>query len=204
MVFAERAFEEAETRFQGQCRPFRDAVKVVLGGQVEDGEIDVLDHALHDVLARIARTLEFGIGRADRFRVPRHVAEPLDLFEVEIDAEEAGQRVVAVTDVGVLAVARIFEQRVDVAQVGPCPAAARRGDRTAAAHLLRQVVVDDVVPVLVVEPVGRERRVEFVAESLQLVFVREEGFGRHLGQRVFVEPLFAGDECHGAACGQYE
>ena len=203
MVFAERAFEETETRFQGQSRPFRDTVEVVFGGQVADGEIDVLDHALHDVFSRIARTIEFSIGRADRFRIPRHVAEPLDLFEIEIGAEETGQRVVVVTDVKVLAVDRVFEQRVDIAQVGPCPAAARCGDRAAAAHLLRQVVVNDVVPVLVVEPVGREDRVEFVAESLQLVFVREKGFGRHLGQRVFVEPLFAGDERHGAACGQY-
>ena len=172
--------------------------------QKRDFRASAVDHALHDVFTRIARTLELRIGRADRFRVPWHVAEPLDLFEVEIGAEETGQRVVAVTDVEVLAVDRVFEQRVDVAQAGPCPAAARRGDRAAAAHLLRQVVVNDVVPVLVVEPVGREGRVEFVAESLQLVFVREEGFGRHLGQRVFVEPLFAGDERHGAACGQYQ
>lgn len=112
VVFAERAFEETETRFQGQSRPFRDTVEVVFGGQVADGEIDVLDHALHDVFSRIARTIELSIGRADRFRIPRHVAEPLDLFEIEIGAEETGQRVVVVTDVEVLAVDRVFEQRV--------------------------------------------------------------------------------------------
>ena len=169
-----------------------------------DGVIDVLDHALHDEFARVARALELGIGRTEGLGIPGHIAEAFHLLEVEVGAEEAGQGVVARPDLGVLAVDRIFEQRVDVAQAGPGPAAARCRDRAAAAHLLGQVAVDQVVPVLVVESVARERRIEFVAEGLQFVFVREEGLGRHLRQRVFVEPVLARRKRQGAARDQYQ
>ena len=76
----------------------------MFGRQVADGEIDVLDHALHDVFSRIARTIELSIGRADRFRIPRHVAEPLDLFEIEIGSEETGEALVLQAHVAILAV----------------------------------------------------------------------------------------------------
>ena len=203
VVLAERAFEEAEARLERQRRPFRHAVEIAFGRQIADGEVDVLDHALHDEFARVAGTLQLGVGRTEGLGIPGHVAEALHLLEIEVGAEETGHGVVAVADVGVLAVARVFEQGVELAQVGPRPAAARGGNRAAVAHFGGDFVLHDVVVAFVVKAVAGEDRVEGVAEGLQLVFVREEGLGRHLRQRIFVEPVLARRKRQGAAYGQY-
>ena len=203
VVLAERAFEEAEARLERQRRPFRHAVEIAFGRQIADGEVDVLDHALHDEFARVEGTLQLGVGRTEGLGIPGHVAEALHLLEIEVGAEETGHGVVAVADVGVLAVARVFEQGVELAQVGPRPAAARGGNRAAVAHFGGDFVLHDVVVAFVVKAVAGEDRVEGVAEGLQLVFVREEGLGRHLRQRIFVEPVFARRKRQGAAYGQY-
>jgi len=124
--------------------------------------------------ARVAGTLQLGVGRTEGLGIPGHVAEALHLLEIEVGAEETGHGVVAVADVGVLAVARVFEQGVELAQVGPRPAAARGGNRAAVAHFGGDFVLHDVVVAFVVKAVAGEDRVEGVAEGLQLVFVREE------------------------------
>ena len=196
VVFAVGSLEEAEPRFQRQCRPFVDAVGRHLLGQTAavDGEVDILDHLGHDQLPRIARLVEVGIRRSELCVVPGHVAETFHLVEIEGGAEEPGQGGIFEHSVLVFALVDIFQQGVYAAQVAPRPAAAGVGNGAFVAsvedigegHLNEQVVlliVGRLVQQVVVKGVGEEFQVAFRLEIVEL---------RHPIQRFFVQQGVAG------------
>ena len=94
MVFAVGAFEQADAGLVGQgdvpvdagaVDPVRRRVAVLAG------EVQVFEHALHDVFTAVARFVErhhvFGV---DRFVVPGYGTEGLDLLEILPCAPETG------------------------------------------------------------------------------------------------------------------
>ena len=125
MVFAVGAFEQADAGLVGQgdvpvdagaVDPVRRRVAVLAG------EVQVFEHALHDVFTAVARFVErhhvFGV---DRFVVPGYGTEGLDLLEILPCAPETGCAfVVVVGSFGEpLRLAHVHQEIVDVVDRRP-------------------------------------------------------------------------------------
>ena len=178
MVLAERAFKQQDTGFQGHGRPLGHLIGALGGREVRDGEIQVLDHLVHNELAAVAGTVEgFQILGTHGLVVPRDVAEAFDLGEIEVSAEEAGQGLVADAHLCIRAVVQVFQEGVDVPEGGPAPAAAAGGNRALAHPLVGHVVLGVVVVVGEVQVRGREQLIEADGIGLQLTLALEERVG---------------------------
>jgi hypothetical protein len=53
VILPESALEKEETGLEGHGGPLRDLVGALGGRQIGDGEVDVLDHLVHDVLTGV-------------------------------------------------------------------------------------------------------------------------------------------------------
>ena len=113
VIFPERPFKQAEAGLQGQGGPLGDAVIRMRGRKVIDGEVDILDHPLHHVVAAVTGFVKVGVVGAQGMVVPGHVAEFLDFLEVEIGAEESHQGNILIADFLILAVAGILDEGID-------------------------------------------------------------------------------------------
>ena len=203
VVFPERSFKQAEAGLQGQGGPFGDAVIRMRGRKLFDGEIDILDHPLHHVIAAVTGLIEIVVVRAQGMVVPRHIAEFLDFLEVEPGTEESNQGDVLIPDFLVLAVAAVLQEGIDSPQVRPVPAAVAGIDGPAAADLRIQFPARNGIALAAAEESAREHRVQGVRICLHLRFRREEGFGRELVLREPVQHPLAGDQQHRAADCEY-
>ena len=169
MVFAKGSFVEAELRLECQRRPFVDMVGVGSRfGQTAagNGVVDVLEHHSQDIFARIARLVERFVGRAQRHTVPRHVAEPSQLIEIEESAEEACNGGIFGNGRCVFALVGKLQQGVYAAQIRPFPmcvilfwngavAAAKQNSRQGVVHDQVALIVEGLlVQQVVVERVG--------------------------------------------------
>ena len=58
MILAVGSLEQAESRFQCQCRPFGNGIDRSGFRQVRNGEVNVFQHLAHDELTGVARLVE--------------------------------------------------------------------------------------------------------------------------------------------------
>ena len=207
MVLPVGAFEQAYAGLVGQRDVAVDLGRVDPGARIVAvfaGEVEVLEHAVHDVFAAVARFVEGRhVLRVDRCVVPGDGAEGFHLFEVLPCAPEPRRAfVVGVHLLGEsLRFAHVREEVVDVVdrrpvadrparlQVG-CPrSVGQEGERLFRGHDVRIAVavaqVLDARRVLLQESVrvGQQRR-----------FVLEVVARPHLGDRFPVEETLAGGQ----------
>ena len=215
VVFAVGSLEQADARLVGQGDVAVDACRVDPAARVvavRAGEVEILEHALHDVFAAVARLVEGDhVLGVDRGVVPGHCAEEFHLLEVLPGAPEAGRSLIM--GVGLLGKSAGFvhvcQEVVDVVdrlpvadrpaglQVGGPRGVGQKGERLFRGH-------DVGVSVTVSQGFGAGG--VFLKETVrvgdQRGFVLEIVARTHLGNGFPVEEALAGGQCC-AGCEQY-
>ena len=205
VVLAKRSFEKQETGLQGHCRPLCQLVRVLGRRKVVDCEVDVFYHLAEDEFTAVAGTVEFlGFGRAYLGIIPGDISEALYLLRIEIRTEEACDCFELYSGLCILAIGKIVQKGVHIAQGAPAPAAAGSRYGTDTAKFIGSQRLCICVCILLVKIGIREHGIEVHRESHHFRVVLEESFGSHLALRSKVEHVVAGDEEHAAGNCNYD